>query len=663
MSTEEVFSDGYVQDLIESFLRKNHLKEIDSLKPTSSFHFPITDPQIQDLFIKRGEIFHKLSENAVFNILKEKFGQDVLVIYQHIKLILVTDRVTPLSAISPEMVNSPVCFDAMVIGIDKRLLYVRDAHLTCSKHGGTMRTVLPDAKLTAIKCGEKINAGESCDRPLYFDSSQSKYDYVQNIVLQEHENKKIIKKHLIDCVGKLRDENVGSCMIGQTKRIIGLYRPVLDLKTNEHDIIIDVISVEDLQEESEAFPNDSELDIIKADTENGVIFEKLVDSFAPGIFAFKESVVTDVKKAIILHLAGGVSDENDRGEIHVFLVGDASVAKSTLLKFANSITQRSIYTTGIGTSKAGLTIAMVKRADGTSIPEAGVLPLCHGSFAQIDELDKMFNHDRAGLIEAMEERTVSAYKAGIKSRLPAATAVLSAANPKLGDWNDNLTIMQNIQLPIPLLTRFDLIFKMVDKANAVTDRAIASHIVKDNPDKYSGPYSRDFMLKFFNFIRKRKPVMSEDAEKILVEFYTKIRSLPKDDQDKLIVPRQLNGIKRIAKAYAKIFDHEIVTVEDAEKAIEIFKASLTSRGYDLEAGTSSQDTFPDKKQKNQIDTFWECFNKCTDIDQTIAEDELIESLAQSQQFDLESASRYFVKMTEGRSQQLLRLANGRYRRI
>jgi len=115
-----------------------------------------------------------------------------------------------------------------------------------------------------------------------------------------------------------------------------------------------------------------------------------------------------------------------------------------------------MYTSGRGASAAGITIGIVKRPDGTSIAQAGILPLCDKGFAFIDELDKMNPNDRSGLHKAMEQQTVSISKAGHSMTLPARTAIIAAANPKGGKWNEQAPVVDNINLMPTLLSRFDI---------------------------------------------------------------------------------------------------------------------------------------------------------------------------------------------------------------
>ena len=150
--------------------------------------------------------------------------------------------------------------------------------------------------------------------------------------------------------------------------MIGLFKTVYDPKKTEHDVIIDISYIEDLDDVKLVNPSDSELKKLKEDSKEPDFINNVVRSYAPHIYGYSQ-----IKKSLLLQLAGGVNGKR-RGDINVLLVGDPSMAKSELLKFGKKITQTSIYTSGKGTSAAGLTIGMVKLSDGTMIAQAGVLP-------------------------------------------------------------------------------------------------------------------------------------------------------------------------------------------------------------------------------------------------------------------------------------------------
>ena len=210
-------------------------------------------------------------------------------------------------------------------------------------------------------------------------------------------------------------------------------------------------------------PEDIELtkdeeDIILDFSKDSDAYIKLIQSVAPNIQGLDKQ-----KEAVLLMLIGAPNQTTEdgssiRGDINILFVGDPGTAKSELLKYASRLAPRGLYASGKGSTAAGLTAAVVRERSGMMMLEAGTVVLADKGIACIDEFDKMRNEDRTALHEAMEQQTVSIAKGGINATLNARTAVLAAANPELGRYDNYKTFNDQINIDAPLLTRFDLIF-------------------------------------------------------------------------------------------------------------------------------------------------------------------------------------------------------------
>lgn len=332
------------------------------------------------------------------------------------------------------------------------------------------------------------------------------------------------------------------------------------------------------------------------------IKQKIISSIAPTIYGHWE-----IKEGIALALFGGVpklmpDGTRIRGDIHVLIIGDPGTAKSQLLQFAYRIAPRAVYTTGKGATAAGLTAAVVREKNtGDYYLEAGALVLADGGVAVIDEIDKMRSEDRVAIHEAMEQQTVSIAKAGIVAKLNARATIIAAGNPKFGRYIAERGVSENIDLPPTILSRFDLIFILVDKPGE-EDEKLATHILNMHSDKtIKDVIPVDLLKKYIAYARKYvSPKLSNEAKKLLADFYVEMRKKSADNPNSpiLITPRQLEALIRLSEAYARMGLRDVVSKEDAQDAINIMRIFLEKVGIDVESGTVDIDTIMTGKPKS-----------------------------------------------------------------
>lgn len=333
------------------------------------------------------------------------------------------------------------------------------------------------------------------------------------------------------------------------------------------------------------------------------IHRKLIQSIAPSMYGNEH-----IKEACLYLLFGGVPkklpDINVRGDIHVLIVGDPSTFKSQLLQYVARVAPRGVYTSGRGTTAAGLTAAVVRTEQEGLTLEAGAMVLADRGVVAIDELEKLKPEDRSAIHTAMEQQVVPVAKGGIVATLNARTAVLAAANPQFGRYEPARTVIENINLPITILSRFDLIFILRDVPNKEADEKMSRHVLalhRTRGTAVSPPIDQDLLRKYIAYSRNIKPVLTPEAEERLHNFYLKMREASKEGGSIAITLRQLESLVRIAEARARAALRSEVTAEDAEAAVLIVSRSLQDVGIDLETMKFDIDTIMTGKPKSLRD--------------------------------------------------------------
>ncbi|KAF2896331.1 hypothetical protein ILUMI_09838 [Ignelater luminosus] len=422
---------------------------------------------------------------------------------------------------------------------------------------------------------------------------------------------------------------VDCCKPGDRIQVVGNYRCLPNKQgsfTNGTFRTV-VIACNITQLNKEANPSISRDDVAKCKSlakSNKNIFNLLAKSLAPSIHGHEY-----IKKAILCLLLGGVekvlpNGTRLRGDINVLLIGDPSVAKSQLLRYVLCTAPRAIPTTGRGSSGVGLTAAVTTDQEtGERRLEAGAMVLADRGVVCIDEFDKMSDMDRTAIHEVMEQGRVTLAKAGIHASLNARCSVLAAANPVYGKYDQYKTPMENIGLQDSLLSRFDLLFVMLDTTDEDQDSMISDHVVRmhryrnpteqdgevlpmgsnvdtlstQNPDiseddKETQMYekydpllhggsrkrsdkilSADFMRKYIHLVKIMKPTLTEEASEIIADEYSKLRSEDALEADvartQPVTARTLETMIRLATAHAKARMSRTIDDEDANAAIEL----------------------------------------------------------------------------------------------
>ena len=484
-----------------------------------------------------------------------------------------------------------------------------------------LRCRLCDARFKILVDKNTTILPETCDsckrRALECDEEHSEYVDLQRIEVQEPIENLRGAAPSSRVAAWMEDDLVNTVLPGQRLVITGIMRLKPPTKKQENAFVyrkyVEVVHAAKLEKDFE------EIDATPAETrkfrelaKKPDVFDLIKDSIAPGIYGHDE-----VKQALALQLFGGTEGKKQvdgksaiRAKIHVLILGDAGTAKTRLLQRAIEIAPKGLFVSGKSVSGVGLTASAERDelSDGGWVLKAGALVLAGGGLAAVDEIDKIDEDDRAAMHEVMESETISIAKAGIVAQFRAKTSIVAAGNPKLGRFDANAPIAPQYAIVQTLLSRFDLIFPIMDVLDETRDDKLADHVLNQHMlggptiasgavghtlDAMRAPMDTDLLRKYIAYARRRvHPALSPEAKDAIKAYYVDLRKAATGAVP--ITARYLDGLVRLSEASAKTRLSPTVETQDAKRAIflvdYVLKTVMTDRttgalDVDLVAGT------------------------------------------------------------------------------
>jgi replicative DNA helicase Mcm len=599
---EKIYTDSAISDLIKDFIHRHkdsdgNYKYVDLIDECTTRDFVLFQSQdfiesnldsghdIYDVLMSKPTFFLKGLKRAVKEIFGERYNQKNI----EVGIDQVPTKPSLVEALGNQFLGKIITITGMAVS--KSELYnvpLKIKFLCPDNHSTTISGIEGSEIKEPVVCREK-----SCTHRIFEPIIEpDDFERHRTIFIKSDDDFSFQSDELaIDLAGHLTE----SVEAGDRIQITGIIKPI-KFKKIYHNILKSVWTKK-LDDVDYTVSSDDE-ETFRKIVDEPDFHSRLVNSIAPSILGYET-----IKESLLLQRIGATNRKYpdgtmDRGWFNIGLWGDGGVAKSRFGEWEETNLPKTQMVGSMGATDKGLLLGIEEDASGKKSVRAGAFVRCRdGGVVVLDEFPRLNSEVIDGLMTTLQNGIASISKAGHQARVRADSGLLATGNAYNEEWDQSANLKVNLNMSTPLLQRFDYHWIIIDNPNENKDRKIAQAKLYGNKyDDSKEPYSSNFLAKYCKFVRRFNPELSDEVSKHLEDKYVEIRKDP-ESKTNGISPRHLETMVRTTLAYARMYQREYATLEDADKALELLKINLSQRNISV----SEADTYLNRQYKRCIE--------------------------------------------------------------